>query len=134
MEILGWFWGSIRTMLLKDPQTVMRDPIGEGEVFQCEICDKLFSSVASVNRNHAQEHSDAKIGANASNRQMYQTVVAPGRLQPVASRREPGDEADPPQQRNEESEVIRPAEERREARVPPLRMPQPEEMKFLKEC
>jgi hypothetical protein len=33
MNALGWFWGSIRTILQKNPYTMIRDAMGENPVF-----------------------------------------------------------------------------------------------------
>jgi hypothetical protein len=44
MQALGWFWGSIRTMLRKGEQVTIREAIRKDSVYQCMVleCGKIF--------------------------------------------------------------------------------------------
>jgi hypothetical protein len=58
MQMLGWFWGSVRTMIQANAAITIREAIGEGSVFQCgaEDCEKIFASKTNLSRHYSQDH------------------------------------------------------------------------------
>jgi hypothetical protein len=62
MQSLGWFWGSVRTMLQANPGITIRDAFGEGPMFQCNHpdCGKLFATEINLNRYYSHDHAGEK--------------------------------------------------------------------------
>jgi hypothetical protein len=77
MEKLGWFWGAMRTMLLENPETTIREAIGEGRVFQCAVaeCGKIFSKPGNVSKHFSHTHpKELMRNHRAPTTTLFQTV------------------------------------------------------------
>jgi hypothetical protein len=108
VKLLGWFWGSIRTILQKNPQATIRDVMGEGPVLACPApgCRKIFCKKPNLVIHHAQEHTGANMRtADIEPRRMYQALTFGGEQGATIPRQEPGGEAD--QRPREDEEVVR---------------------------
>jgi hypothetical protein len=64
----------------------MRDAIGEGPIFLCTECGKIFGSKGNLNQHYAQDHMDLKKGANAPHRKLFQTIVVADGAEVMAPR------------------------------------------------
>jgi hypothetical protein len=91
VEALGWFWGSIRMMLPRNPQITIRDAMGEGPVFHCDApeCGKMFASKPKLTHNYAEEQAEKRMGkAHFPHRQLFETVIFGRRQEVMVPRQE----------------------------------------------
>jgi hypothetical protein len=77
MKALGWFWGSMRTILRTRPDATIADTLGEGPVFECgePNCGRMFAKLRNLNQHCGAEHGRA-IGSNSvrPSREFFQSI------------------------------------------------------------
>jgi hypothetical protein len=46
MDMLGWFWGTIHTMMKANPKMTIAEALGEGKFFECrkDGCNRPFQT------------------------------------------------------------------------------------------
>jgi hypothetical protein len=61
MKRLGWFWGTIRTVLKQRPLMSIAEALGEGTVWKCrqDKCRHLFPSPSALKKHFSSRHATA---------------------------------------------------------------------------
>jgi hypothetical protein len=59
VDMLGWFWGKIRTMIKAEPLTTIAEVLGEGEFWECtrEGCHLPFQTEKALEQHFSQIHA-----------------------------------------------------------------------------
>jgi hypothetical protein len=58
IEALGWFWGTIRTIIREKPRAMITEILGEGEVYQCMVpqCGQIFANEKGIKIHFTRYH------------------------------------------------------------------------------
>jgi hypothetical protein len=56
---LGWFWGTIRTIIRNKPDTTIGEALGEGKMWECEEanCHQVFRTGQAVRQHFSHVHT-----------------------------------------------------------------------------
>jgi hypothetical protein len=59
IESLGWFWGTIRGMVKKNPRVTIAEALGEGHFWECKMenCHRPFSTQSAVRIHFSHAHT-----------------------------------------------------------------------------
>jgi hypothetical protein len=111
IQKLGWFWGSIRTMLKKNGETTIREAIGESQVVRCctADCGKIFATHTNLNRHYSHDHLGQRMNkADIPHQVMYQSAEIEENqeeMEEMAPRSRPEEEANQPRPQEVEDEL-----------------------------
>jgi hypothetical protein len=75
MKTLGWFWGTLHTMMKVDPKMTIAEALGEGQFWECktEKCHQPFHSRKALAHHFVQAHAkDTREGWEALSRRLTQ--------------------------------------------------------------
>jgi hypothetical protein len=58
IEALGWFWGTIRTIIRERPRATIAEVLGEGEACQCMVplCGNTFANEKDIKTHFTRHH------------------------------------------------------------------------------
>jgi uncharacterized C2H2 Zn-finger protein len=60
IEALGWFWGTIRTIVEEKKKATIAEVLGEGEIYRCTVprCGEIFSSEKAIRAHFSRKHGE----------------------------------------------------------------------------
>jgi hypothetical protein len=76
MKTLGWFWGTLRTMMKSHSRMTIAETLGQGQFWECtmEICHQPFQSQKALGHHYCQAHAaHTQEGWKAQSRRLTQT-------------------------------------------------------------
>jgi hypothetical protein len=75
IEALGWFWGTIRTIIKQNPRTIIGAILGGGSVWECMVqgCGHFFSTEGSIQKHFTKTQGSRTVrGWKAPTRKLTQ--------------------------------------------------------------
>jgi hypothetical protein len=127
MKTLGWFWGTLHTMIKANPKMTITEALGQGQFWECKMegCHQPFQSQKAMGHHFSQAHAiHTKIGWKAQSRRLTQTW----RTLMQAEREEENQDERQEERRREDHEENERVEERDPAQedAPPDQTEEPE--------
>jgi hypothetical protein len=75
-KVLGWFWGTLHTMMKNNPKISIAEALGQGQFWECRMegCHQPFQSQKAMGQHFWQIHADhTQEGWKAQTRHLNQT-------------------------------------------------------------
>jgi hypothetical protein len=76
MKMLGWFWGTLHTMMKSNPKMMIAEELDQGQFWECRMegCHQPFKSQKALGHHFCQAHAaHAPQGWKAQSRRLTQT-------------------------------------------------------------
>jgi hypothetical protein len=109
IDLLGWFWGIMKSNLVANPYTTIQDLLKTSEAYQCtaDNCGRIFSSIQGLRTHFTSKHNMEDSNQwNAPSRKLWmKTVMASDNQNPIHNI--------PSQERDFTSTILTPTRERR---------------------
>jgi hypothetical protein len=120
MKTLGWFWGTLHTMIKENPKMTIAGALGQGHFWECKMegCHQPFQSQKAMGHHFSQAHAaHMRKGWKGQSRRLNQTWKT--------VTREESDEDTQNERREERREEVHEENESTKGRAPPHQEPPP---------